>query len=100
MMAAFSLRHGHTPLCLAQIVVNYLAEAKGKVRQDVYCGHDFEHRQFCHRRQCVWAEIKRRRPGPGAFDRDILEVVLDELADAWRAVDMRYDLQQEVRCDQ
>src|SRR6478672_8384159 len=43
-------------------------------------------------------QMERRRPGPRAPDRDILEVVFDQFADAWRAVDMRNDLEQEVRC--
>ena len=42
-------------------------------------------------------QIERGRRGPGAFDGDVLEVVFDKLADARRTVDMRDDLQQEVR---
>src|SRR5262249_34207697 len=43
-------------------------------------------------------KIECRGPSPGAFDRDILKGILDELADARRAADMRDDLQEEVRC--
>src|ERR1700687_78160 len=43
-------------------------------------------------------QMERRRPGPRAFDRDVLEMIYDQFADAWRAVDMRNDLEQEVRC--
>jgi hypothetical protein len=35
--------------------------------------------------------------GPRALDRDILEMIFDQFADAWRTVDMRNDLEQEVR---
>src|SRR6476619_8421188 len=42
-------------------------------------------------------QMERRRPGPRAPDRDILEMIFDQFADAWRAVDMRNDLEQEVR---
>src|SRR6185437_14807905 len=81
----------------AQIVVGDLAEAERQVGDDVHAGQHLEHRQLGHRRQRMRAQIERGRPGPGALERDILEVVLDDLADARRAVDMRDDLQEEVR---
>src|SRR5713101_4651154 len=81
-----------------EIVVRDLAEAEGQVGDDVDARHDLQDRKLGHRRQRMRVEVERGRAGPGAFDRDVLEVVLDELADARRAVDMRDDLQQEVRC--
>jgi hypothetical protein len=52
---------------------------------------------FSYGCQRVRRQIERRRPGPRALDRDILEMIFDQFADAWRAVDMRNDLEQEVR---
>ena len=40
--------------------------------------------------------MQRRGPGPRALYRDIFEMVLDELADARRAVDMRDNLEQKI----
>src|SRR5258708_20320035 len=64
-------------LLSAQIVVDDLAEAEGEIGDDMDARQDLEHGQFGHRRQRVRVEVKCRRPGPGAFDRDVLKVVLD-----------------------
>src|SRR6476620_1651396 len=42
-------------------------------------------------------QIQGRWTRPGPLQIDLFQVVLDELADAWRAVDMGNDLEQEVR---
>ena len=80
-----------------QIVVDHLAEAERQVGDDVRRRDDFEHRQLGDRRQRVRMKLKRAGPGPGALQVDILKVVLDQLADARRAVDMRNDFQEIVR---
>ena len=73
-----------------------LAERQRQIGDDVGCGHHLLHRQLGQGRQCVGGQAERRRAGPGTFQVDILQVVLDQLANARRAVDMRDDLEQEV----
>src|SRR5258708_625696 len=68
----------------SQIVVHDLAETKRQIGNDVSAGHDLEHGQFRQRRQRVRHEIQRRRTGPGALELDILQFILDQLADARR----------------
>jgi hypothetical protein len=79
-------------LLSTEIVVDDPAEAEGQVGDDVDAREDLEDRQLGDRHQRVWAEIERRRSGPGAVDGDVLEVVFDQLADARRAVDMRDEI--------
>src|SRR5256885_2165493 len=45
----------------------------------------------------VRRERKRRRARPRALERDVLEIIFDELADSRGAVDVRNDLEQKVR---
>ena len=46
----------------------------------------------------AWAcRVQRGRSAPGALQRHVLQVVAHQLADARRAIDMRDDLEQEVR---
>src|SRR5215470_17118334 len=87
-------------LGLHQVVVDDLAEPEGQVGDDVHAGHDLEHRQLGERRQGMRDQRELRRPGPRTLEIDIREVVLDELADARRPVDMRNDLEQEIGCQQ
>src|SRR5216683_6729255 len=84
-------------LLSAQVVVHDLAEAQGEIGEDMDARENLEDGKLGHRCQRMRVELQRDRPGPGAFDRDVLEVVLDDLADARRAVDMGDDLQEEVR---
>src|SRR6202043_267364 len=81
---------------LLQIIVHHLAEAEGEVAEDVRCRDHLEHRQFRDGRECVWVERERRGTGPGTLDVDVLEIELDELADARAAVDVRDDLEEVV----
>src|SRR5499427_9223994 len=83
-------------LGLRQVVVNDLAEPKGEVGDDVRAGHDLEHRQLGERRQGVREQGELGRPGPCSLQVDVGEIVLDQLADARRAVDVRDDLEQEI----
>src|SRR5262245_13728763 len=79
-----------------EIVVGDLAEPEREIADHVDRGHHFEHRQLRHRRQRVRGKRQRRRAGPGALERDVLEIVLNKLADPRAAVDVRDDLEQEV----
>ena len=74
-----------------------LAQPERQVGQDVIRGHHLENWQVGYGCQRMRRQMERRRPGPRALDRDILEMIFDQFADAWRAVDMRNDLEQEVR---
>src|SRR6516165_10159200 len=83
---------------LAKVVVNDFAETKRQVGDDVGGGYDLKHRQFRDGSECVGMQIERARSGPSALQIDVLKVVFDQLADPRAAVDMRYDLQQEIGC--
>ena len=74
-----------------------LAQPERQVGQYVNRGHHLENWEVSYGCQRMRRQMKRRRPGPRALDRDILEMIFDQFADAWRAVDMRNDLEQEVR---
>ncbi|KZE35759.1 hypothetical protein AVW15_12495 [Chelatococcus daeguensis] len=80
-----------------------MGDAPSPARQigdEMQGGHDFEHQQFRHRRQRMRVERQGREPRPRPFDDDVLEEIYDEFADARRAIDMRDDLEREVRLDQ
>src|SRR5882724_3812972 len=79
-----------------EIVVHDLAEPQREVAEDVHCRDDLQDRQLRHRCHGVRAERQRARAGPRASDRDVLEIVFDQLANAGAAVDMRNDLQEKI----
>ena len=58
---------------------------------------DLPDRQVRNRGQGMRAQIERGGAAPGFLECDILHGVLDDLADPRTSVDMRDDLQQEVR---
>jgi len=87
-------RASHRPL---QIIVNDLAQPQGKVCADVNRGHDLENRQIGHVSQGVRHQGEGRGSGPRPFQNDLLKVVFDKLTDARSAVDVRNDLEKEVR---
>src|SRR5712691_11669448 len=80
-----------------EVIVSDLAEAEGEIADHVDRADDLEHRQLGDRRERVRVELQRRRAGPGALERDIFEVIFDELANSRLAVDVRDDLEQEIR---
>src|SRR6202011_4434011 len=82
---------------LFEVVMHDLAQSERQVGQYVDRGHHLENWQVSYRCQRMRRQMERRRPGPRALERDILEMIFDQFADAWRAVDMRNDLEQEVR---
>src|ERR1700730_1895682 len=80
-----------------KVVIGDLAEAEGEIADHVDGGNDLEHRQLRDRRERVRVERQRRRTGPGALERDVLEVIFDDLADPRAAIDVRDDLEQKIR---
>src|SRR5215831_8612676 len=80
-----------------QVIVDDLAEAERDIANEVNRGHDLEHGQLRDRGQRVRRERKRRRARPRALERDVLEIIFDDLADPRAAVDVRNDLEQKVR---
>jgi hypothetical protein len=82
-----------TSAWLLEVVVHDLAQPERQVGDYVNRGHHSRTGRSAtvptHE-----ATVERRRPGPCAFDRDVLEMIFDQFADAWRAVDMRNDLEQ------
>ena len=76
--------------------MNNLAEFKGKVGDDVRAGNDLQHRQLSKWCQGVREQGELGRPGPRSLEIDIAEIVFDQLTNACRAVDVWYDLKQEI----
>jgi hypothetical protein len=74
-----------------------LAEWERQIGDEVHRRDHFDDRQLRDGGQCMGQEAQRCRTSPGPLQMDIFQVVFDELADAWRAVDMGDDLEQEVR---
>src|SRR3954470_13954097 len=86
-----------TSAWLLEVVMHDLAQPERQVGQYVNRGHHLENWQISYGCQRMGRQMERRRPGPRALDRDILEMIFDQFADAWRAVDVRNDLEKEVR---
>src|SRR6516162_7290736 len=80
-----------------QVIVGDLAEAERDIANQVNRGHDLEHGQLGDRGERMRRERKRRRACPRALERNVLEIIFDELADSRAAVDVRNDLEQKVR---
>src|SRR5215831_15683351 len=82
---------------LGHVVVHDLAEAERQVRENVDCRDDLDDRQLGDRGQRMRGQCQSRGAGPGALQRNVLEMVFHELAHARAAVDVGDDLQQEIR---
>ena len=80
--------------------MHHRPEAEREVGTDVNGGDDLQDRQFGHGCQRMWREGQCRRPGPRTLQDDVLKPVLNELANPRAAVDVRDDLEQEVRLAQ
>src|SRR5215813_7696461 len=80
-----------------QVIVGDLAEAERDIANEVNRGYDLEHGQLRDRGEGMRRERKRRWSRPRALERDVLEIIFDELADSRAAVDVRNDLEQKVR---
>src|ERR1700760_4682440 len=74
---------------ISQVVVNDLAETERQVGYDMNSRHHLKDRQVRDRRQCMRQQMERRGAGPGSLYRNILEVIFDQFADAWRPIDVR-----------
>lgn len=72
-------------------------ETEREVCPDMDRGDDLQNRQLGDRRQGVGRQGQCRGPGPGTLQCDVLEAVFNELTDPRTAIDMRNDLEQEVR---
>src|SRR5450755_3120241 len=71
---------------LLEVVVHDLPQPERQVGQYVNRGHHLENWQVSYGCQRMRRQMERRRPRPRALDRDILEMIFDQFADAWRAV--------------
>src|SRR5712692_1531963 len=83
-----------------KVIVDDLAETEREIADEMDRRQDLEHGQLGDRRKRVGGERKRRRARPSSSQRDCLEVVFDELANSRATVDVRNDLEQEIRCGQ
>jgi hypothetical protein len=63
-----------------------LAETESEVGTDVDCGHNLQHGKLSDSGQSVRCQRQSGRPGPGAFQNDVLQIIFDEFADAWAAI--------------
>src|SRR6516164_11775601 len=82
---------------LGHVVVHDLAEAKRQICENVDCRDNLDDRQLSDRSQRMRGQRQSCGAGPGALERNILEIIFHELAHARAAVDVRDDLQQEIR---
>src|ERR1700720_4977965 len=82
---------------VSQVIEHDLAETQRQVRHIVGSRNHLTHRQPRHVAQRVLEELDRSWAGPDAHYRDVFHVVAHQLADPRRAVDMRDDLEHEVR---
>src|SRR5262245_25461828 len=82
---------------LGQVVVHDLAEAERQICNNVDSRDDLEDRQLGDRRQRMRGQRQSRGTGPGALQRYVLKLIFHELAHARPAVDVRDDLEQEIR---
>src|SRR5882762_8651459 len=93
----FLRRMGTFPLILPQVIVDDLTETERQVGKDVLRRDDFHDGQFGDGRQSVRHQRQRARTRPRTFDRDVFEIIFHQFAYPRRAVDMRDDLEEEVR---
>ena len=73
------------------------AERERQVRDEVHRRDHFEDGQLRDWGQRMRPEAQRGRTGPGPFQIDVFQIILDELADARRAIDVGNDLKEKVR---
>src|SRR5260370_31955922 len=83
---------------LLYIVVHDVAETEREIGENVGCRLDLQHRQLGDGCQGVRGQRQGCGAGPYSLQNDVLEMIFDELADARGAVDVRNNLQQEIRC--
>src|SRR5215470_9827648 len=83
---------------LAHVVVHDLAKAERQIRENVDCRDNLEYRQLGDRGQRMRGQRQSCGAGPGALQGNVLEIIFHELAHARATVDVRDDLQQEIRC--
>ncbi len=76
--------------------MNHLPQSERQIGDQVEPGEDFQHGQVRHRRQRMRLELQCGRPCPGTLQVHILQVILDQLADANATVHMGDDLEQVV----
>src|SRR5271169_4099198 len=99
MMATFLEKRDISALLsgVSQVIEHDLAETQRQVGHIVGGRDHLANRQARHVAQRVLEELDRGWPGPGTLHRDVLHVVAHQLANPRRAVDVRDDLEHEVR---
>src|SRR5580704_79078 len=92
-------RMGHSYRILVrtgQIVQHHLAETERQGGDKMAGGNHPAHGQAGDVAHRMLEKLDGRGPGPGAFQRDGLEIIPHELADPGRAIHMRDDLDHEA----
>ncbi len=76
--------------------MNDFAQSQGEIGENMDGRNDFQHRQISNRRESMRVEFQCGRSYPGAFQMHVLQVILDQFADARRAVHVGDNLEQVV----
>ncbi len=76
--------------------MNDLPQSERQIGDHVEAGEDFEHGQVRDGRKGMRLELQCCRSSPGALQVHILQIILDQLADASGSVHMRDDLEQVI----
>src|SRR5690349_9938640 len=99
MIATFALKRDMRKLLsrVFQVIEHDFAKAKRQVGDIMGGRNHFAHRQPRHIAERMIKKLDRCGAGPSPLHRDILHVIAHQLADPRRAVDMRDDLDHEVR---
>src|SRR5690348_8523515 len=82
---------------LRQIIERHCPKPQRQIRLEMQRGDHLADRQARDVAERVREQAERGGSGPGFLQRDVLELETHQLADAGAAVDMRDDLQDEVR---
>src|ERR1700737_1087716 len=85
------------PSRLLQVVEHDLAEAEGKISDEMRGGYHLAHGKSRNIALGVLEHLQGRGAPPRPLERHILQVVAHQLADARPAIDVRNDLDHEVR---
>src|SRR5208283_430016 len=84
-------------LVLRQIIMHDLAKAERHVGDEMGAGNHIQDRKLRNISQSMGKELKRCRAAPGPFERNILPAIAHKLANTRPAIDIRDDLEKEIR---
>ena len=80
-----------------QIIMRHLAEAKRHIGDEMGAGKHIQDRKFRDISHRMGKQLERCRAAPCPFQRNILPAIAHKLANPRAAIDMRDDLDEEIR---